>query len=158
MGYLIVPTLLVILFAPAPASKPALADFGRFSKAIGQQISIVDTQGVVHEGTLRAASSAGVTMQFGPTTRMFQSGSIASAERLRDRSFDGAIRGALFGIVYGVLASQGATNDRQALQIALGMTTTCAGMGFALDYSQSHRQALYRAVNDPAPLKVSLRF
>src|SRR5262245_52977740 len=116
---LIIPLLLAVIYLPVPVDKAALADFGRFSKAVGQHVALVDVDGLAHDGVVRAASSSAITVQTGKTYRTFQNGTIVSAERLRDSSVDGAIRGALFGLIYGAMASQGADTLQQGRNIAL---------------------------------------
>lgn len=158
MGYLIFPLLLGVVLAPAPKpSQQKLADFTRFSTAVGRQIAIVDNDGDVREGLLRSVSTSDLTVQFRSGERIFQRDVIASAERMRDGRIDGAIRGAIFGVVIGAFATQGARTNGEAASIFIGSVVTYAGIGYAIDASQSHREPLYRAPARPN-VKVSLRF
>ena len=159
MGYFVLPLLLLIGVVPAPSPSAAtLADFDRFSKAVGHRIALVDAEGIVREGVVRAVSSSDVTMQFGSTEKVFPSATIASADRLKDGRVDGAVRGALFGLVVGALASQGARDEGEATRIGLASMALYSAIGWAIDASQTHRQPLYKANLPPPAVKVSLRF
>jgi hypothetical protein len=159
MGILIFPLMALLPFMPAPKTPDhVLANFSRFSGAIGQEISVVDIDGTVREGVLVSASASGVTMRFGPNERVFNRDVIASAERLKDGRVDGAIKGAIFGFVMGALASQGARSDSEASKIALTSTAIYSGVGWVIDAAQDHRQTLYRAPASQPGVKLSIRF
>jgi hypothetical protein len=160
MGAFIFPLILVITFAPAPQpSESTLADFSRFSKTIATRISLVERDGTVREGTVSAISADAVTLMFGIGERTFQKTEIFSAERLRDSSKDGALRGVLFGAFMGLVLGQG--YDLSAGDW-LGWVSAYAGIGWAIDAAQTHRQPIYRVPGSSAAakptVKMSLRF
>ena len=157
MGYLIVPTLLLI-FLPSPEQRAhRLEDFSRLSRAVGKEVSLVDRSGLIHEGIVEAATVDGVTLRVGSATVSFPRAEVASAERVKDGRIDGAIRGALIGAVLTGLGSQGCVS-----------ATACpfwrpvavyAVAGYLLDASESNPQPLFRAPSaSAATLKVSFRF
>jgi hypothetical protein len=144
------------VFAPTPSSlEHAVGDFGRFSEVINQQIALVEMDGTVREGIVQAASASELTMRFGSGEKTFQRDVIASAERLRDRRVDGTIKGAIFGTVMGLLVAQ-AYQDNAGAAI-LGSAVVYAGLGFALDAAQTHREPIYRGT-PKAAAKISFRF
>jgi hypothetical protein len=144
-----------MLIAGGPVRSPsdaALANFANLSRAVGQEIAMIDAEGVVREGMLRAASANDVTMQFGSTERIFQRDSILSAERLRDGRLDGAIKGAVFGVML-ALTTASDSADFWVTSIVL-----YSGIGYAIDASQTNRVPLYKTTASKPALKVSLRF
>lgn len=162
MGALIFPLILVITFAPAPQpSESRLADFSRFSKTTGTRISLVERDGTVREGTVSATSADAVSLMFGSGERTFPKAEVFSAERMRDSSKDGAVRGALFGALMGLLLAGGGAYDLSAGDWLAGVSVY-AGIGWAIDASQTHRQPIYRAPGSSAAakpaVKMSLRF
>ena len=159
MEFLTIPVLLLVIFAPVPSDKAKLADFGRFSNAIGQQISLVDDDGFVHEGVLRAASSSEVTMEFGSSTKTFKRDVIASGERKRDGRIDGLIKGMLIGLLHaGAVVAEPETRGSRGT-IWLTTLTFWASIGYVVDATQNHPQPIYRAPAPPKPaVKMSLRF
>ena len=158
MGYLILPTLILMLLPTPGARAHQLEDFSRFSRAIGQEVSLVDKNGLIREGVLEAATADGVTLRFGSATESFPRGEVASAERTTDGRIDGTIKGALLGIVLTALASQGYDSTTPGY-VPWVSIAAYAGAGYLLDAAEAHRQPLYRAPTPPAPkLKVSLRF
>lgn len=158
MEYLLLPAILLILFGPAPSDKTHLADFDRFAKAVGQEITIVDADGIVREGVVRGASPTDVTMQFGTTERIFQRDAVSSASRLRDGRIDGLIKGVVFGMLNALAIVGEPETEGSRGEIWLTTITFWGGVGYLLDAAQSHPQPFYKA-NMPQPtLKVSLRF
>ena len=163
MGYFILPLLIGIAIAPMPhPSEKTLADFSRFSKTTGTRISLVERDGTVREGKVSAATADTVTIAFGMGERTFSQTDIVSADRLRDSTKDGAIRGALFGAIIGILAGQGYSSSEDAMKGWYASVAIYAGIGWALDASQTHRQPIYRVLGPaaaPTPaVKMSLRF
>jgi hypothetical protein len=156
MGFLTFPVLLLLVFTPH-SSERALSDFGRFEKAVNTEIAIVDMDGTVREGILRSVSASELTMEFGASQRIFQRDAIASGERLRDGRLDGTIKGAIFGLLIGVLTSQAYDSGRDAAPVFLGSVAVYAGLGYAFDAAQTHRQPIYRGAPTPAA-KIALRF
>ena len=156
MGAFLIPFLLIVAITPTPgASEKTLANFSRFSKAVGAPIVIIDREGTVREGRLSAATADSVTVQFGAGERVFSEAAVASAERLKDGVKDGFIKGAIFGAVVGILAGQGYDSEGGAVAGWFGSVAIYGLIGTAIDASQKHREPIYRA---PAAVKVSVRF
>jgi len=159
MGAILVPVLIIIALSPTPGpSEQALADFSRFSKAVGKPIALIDHEGAVREGRLSAASVDSVTVQFAGGDRVFSQSAIASAERLKDGVKDGFIKGAIFGAVVGVFAGQGYDSPGGAVAGWFGSVAIYGLIGTAIDASQKHREPIYRATAPAPAMKVSLRF
>jgi hypothetical protein len=157
---LALPLFLLFLLGPnGNGSESRLADFSRFTKAIGAEIAIVDREGIVREGVVMAASADEVTMSFSGTPKTFSRDAVASGERLRDGRRDGVIKGAIFGALAGFVVMQGYPSEGSAR--AAGFVSTVAiysGIGWVLDAAQTHREPIYRA-QAPAPgVKLSVRF
>jgi hypothetical protein len=159
MGIVFFPLVMLALAAPAKQpSAETLADFARFSKAVGREIAIVDRDSLYQEGTLTAASHAAVSVRIGSSTTTFKRDAVMSAERLRDSRKDGVIKGALFGALLGALASQGYTSEARANAGLRKSVAACAAIGWALDAAESNRVPIYRAPAPAPKLKLSLRF
>lgn len=160
MGYLILPTLILMLLPTPGASANQLEDFSRLSRAIGKEVSLVDQSGLIREGIVEAATADGVTLRFGSATQSFPRAEVASAERTTDGRIDGTIKGALLGLVMGAMASQGCDSTMPRCNYAIwAVVAGYAGVGYLMDAADANRQPLYRAPAPPAPkLKVSLRF
>jgi len=161
MCYLAIPLLL--LFVMSPGSKPPedLADFSRFSQAINQKIAIVERDGTLHEGVLTTATGDDVKMRVGSDTRSFARADVMSAERSADGRKDGAIKGAIFGAVLGLVVAQSYDGPKPARDW-VGAIAVYAGIGWALDAAQSHREPIYRSMpvtpSITNGLKITLRF
>jgi hypothetical protein len=160
MGLIAFPLLLLLAFGPGPKpSEQALADFSRFSNAVGTEISLVDRDGTVREGLIAGATADEVTMKFGSGSRAFPRVDIVSAERLRDGRKDGAIKGAIFGAVLGLIVVPFYETSGQKVGGVASMMALYSGIGWALDASQTHRETIYRSAAAPAgAVKISLRF
>jgi hypothetical protein len=159
MRYLIVPVLFVVFVAAPAAHAQGIEDFKSFSRAIGKEVSLVDRSGVIREGIVEAATADAVTLRFGSATSSFLRAEIASAERLKDQSSDGAIKGALWGLLVIVLPNQGYASAGDAFAASWRIVAGFTVAGYLLDAAQTHRQPLYRAPSaSPPTLKVSLRF
>ena len=159
MSYRLLAVLFVMLVSTPVAYAQGLEDFSAFSRAIGKEVSVVDRTGLIREGIVEAATADDVTLRFGAATQSFRRAEIASAERLRDESSDGAIRGLLWGLLLAVLPNQGYDSVAQGLSYSLGMVAVFTGAGYLFDAAETNRQPLYRAPSASAPtLRVSLRF
>jgi hypothetical protein len=154
MRYLLLPVVFVIV-ATSAAHAQALEDFSNISRAIGKEVSIVDRIGLVREGVLEAVTADAVTLRVGSATTQLERAVIASAERIKDDSSDGAIRGALLGLAIILVPNQGGFSFAGYWRgVAL-----LAAVGYVADVTESNRQPLYRAPSASAPtLKVSWRF
>lgn len=153
----IVLALLLLAAVPANAQDTHLTDFSRFNKAVGDEVAIIDLDGNVREGVLKSVSEMDLTMQFASGEKVFQRDAISGGDRLRDRTGDGAIKGAVFGALVGLLYLGAYDNLSEAAAPYMTSVAVYAGIGWLFDASQTHRETIYRATPKP-PLKVSLRF
>ena len=159
MGYLILPVL-VIVFVPLGPCPDQLEDFSRFSRAIGQQVALVDHGGVFREGIVDAATAESVTLRVGSIKTSFPRAGVARADRTKkDSSIDGALKGALIGFALTALASQGCDSTIPRCPSWIPFTAITAA-GYVIDASVAKPRPLYRAPSSsPSPtLSVSLRF
>jgi hypothetical protein len=84
---------------------------------------------------------------------------IASAERLKDESSDGAVRGAIWALVLAVMPNQGWTSAGDYWRTVAMAFVVLPTAGYLLDAADAKRQPLYRAPTASSPtLKVSIRF
>lgn len=163
MGYLALLATLLFVFAPlSEAAAQGLQDFARFSKAIGKEVVIVDQHGLVREGVVESSTADDVRLRIGSATHTLARQEVASAHHVKDSSDDGAAKGFLIGLVMGVMASQGSTQESMMTDYLLGVALY-TGLGYAFDAMNVNRQAFYRAPapasSGPSPaLKFSLRF
>ena len=140
--------LLMILILKGPGEPAdARADFSRFTKAINQEIAIVDIDGTVREGILTEAADDQVSVRFGSGTRTFSRANIASAERTRDGRIDGAVKGVIFGSVMGVLSS---AYSSHSAGMWLTWLSVYGSVGYLLDAAQTNREPIYRSPAAPA--------
>lgn len=154
---LLIPVVAILLAIPALQNQN-IEDFSRFSKSVGQQISLVDSHGVVREGLLAAATADAVKMQFAGGEKSFSRAEVMSAERLHEGTVDGAMKGAILGFVMVALASQGTRNEAEAAKVAWISVAVYSGVGWAIDAAQTHRPPIYRAALPQPGVKMSLRF
>lgn len=153
--------VLVVLSLLAPGevraqsiAPPREADFSRLSKAEGEPISFVDSEGTVREGVLISASADAITVKFASGERVFTKSAIASADRLRDGTGDGVIKGAIVGAVIGaMILGSGADGGFFARSVAV-----YGAFGWFFDALNTNRQPIYRAAPAEAAVKLSLRF
>ena len=167
MGYAIFPVLFVVLvFAPS-ARAQGLEDFGRFSRAIGDKVSVTDRGGLVREGIVEAATADEITLRFGSLTHRLPRVEIASAEWMKDGRRDGAIKGAIFGAITGAWAMIQYHRHPEWLSpsanrpgMFLFNVSTWSGIGWVLDAAQTNRKPLYRApvAATTGTLQLSFRF
>jgi hypothetical protein len=157
--------LLLVAIVPMTANAQALNDFSRLAKALNKDISLVEADGTVREGRLVAAGPDGVTMRFASGTKVFKADQIASAERLKDGIGDGAIKGAIFGGLMGLLVFAGSSDDYNTSRAGPWLTSTVfySGLGFVLDLAHTAREPIYRSPVGPppvskAPMSFSFRF
>ena len=157
MRYWILPVLFVT-FAAAPAAAQQvreIEDFGNLSRAIGKKVSIVDLSGQIREGVIEAADWKEVTLRNKSGKEWLSRADIASAERMKDDSSDGAIRGALFAL------SMILVPNIEGFSFGTYWRTVvfCSVPGYLFDATDAVRMPLYRAPSAAAPtLKLSLRF
>lgn len=161
MGFLTLPVLLLLTVTPAPDRVRDLGDFTRFRKTVGEHVALVQQDGTVRQGVVTDATIDQVTMRFGTGTTTFARTEVASADRLRDGRKDGVVKGALFGVFFGLLMNHAYSENGGDFRAghwaqAIG---TYAGIGYLLDAAQTHREPIYRASPAVAPkVKLSLRF
>jgi hypothetical protein len=140
MGFLTLPAIVIVIMLPGFTSANALADFGRFAAAEGQEIAVVDMFGAERLGRLVAASDTSVTLGFGAGTHTFQRADVLKADRLRDSNVDGLLKGVAVGALVGWMAALD-------LGAARGFSSSIAvygSMGLLLDHANKNREPLYR--------------
>lgn len=152
--------VLFFTFAAAPVTYgQGLEDFSRISRAIGKDVSVVDRSGLVREGIVEAVTTDGVRLRVGSATEWLPRADIASAERIKDESSDGAVRGAIWALAVALIPNQGWTSGGDYLR---GVAMAFIGFptaGYLLDGAESNRQPLYQAPSTSSPtLKISFRF
>ena len=135
------------------------SDFSRLANAIDTEISLVDRNGAIREGVLTEYTTDAVTMTLGSQTRVIPRPDVVSAERIHDRRTDGPAKGAIVGFIVGLVARQFADSPGKGWAHWVGWTGIGAGVGWMLDASQDHREALYESWTMPRPgVKVTLQF
>ncbi len=152
--------VLFVIFVATPAAQAqGLEDFKRISRVIGKEVSVVDRSGLIREGIVEAATADGVRLRVGSATEWLPRADIASAERMKDESSDGALRGAIWALAVALIPNQDTTSAGDYWRsVAIAFVVFPIG-GYLLDAAESNRQPLYRATPSPAPpLKVSWRF
>jgi hypothetical protein len=159
MRHLLLSVLFVILVSAPATYAQGLEAFLNISRAIGKEVSVVDRSGLIREGILEAATADAVTLRVGSATQWLLRADIASAERMKDESSDGALRGAIWALALALIPNQGwesAGDYLRSVAIAFVVFPTA---GYLLDAAESNRQPLYRAPSASSPtLKVSWRF
>jgi hypothetical protein len=159
MRYLILPVLFAIFVAAPAAHAQGLEDFSNISRAIGKEVSVVDRSGLIREGILEAATADAVTLRVGSATQWLPRADVASAERMKDESSDGALRGAIWALAVALIPNQGWTSAGDYLRSVAIAFVVFPTAGYLLDAAESNRQPLYRAPSASSPtLKISFRF
>src|SRR5215203_1305322 len=144
MTFLIIPGLFFLMAAPMPGPPAkALADFSRISRALNQQIALIEADGTEHEGVLTAVTGDQVSVRSAAGENTISRANIASVARKGDGRIDGVVKGALFGFVIAALASQGCDNTTRCHPWRLVAAT--AGIGYWFDAEETHWRPLYRA-------------
>ena len=140
MGFLTLPAIIIVIMLPGFTSADALADFGRFAAAQGDEVAVVDMFGAERLGRIVAASDTSVTMGFGAGTHTFQRADVLKADRLRDGNLDGLLKGVAVGALVGWMAAM-------ELGTARGFTGSIAvygSIGLLLDHANKNREPLYK--------------
>lgn len=142
MGFLMLPTMILIIMFPGFTPTPALAEFSRFAQAQGEEVAVVDMFGAERIGRVIAASSTNVTLEFGSATRVFEHADVLKADRLRDGTRDGLIKGMLIGGLVGWVV--GWESPSRAGRTFVGAVSVYGGIGYLLDRANTNRAPLYR--------------
>ena len=159
MRHLVLPALFVTVVAIPAAQAQGLEDFKSLSRAIGKEVSVVDRGGLIREGIVEAATADGVKLRVGSTTEWFPRSDIASAERMKDESSDGAIKGAIWALAVALIPNQGWASGGDYLRGVAMALVIFPTAGYLLDAAESNRQPIYRAPSASSPtLKISFRF
>ena len=161
MGLLIFPLMIVLIAVPGiPVSAGVLADFSRLQKAQNADVAVLDQTGIERIGRLMKATDTNVTLQFGSTTHTLERADVFSADRLRDSTKDGVVKGAIFGLLVGLIAMQGFDSSDQFPEAVVASMTVYGGVGYLLDRAHTSRAPLYRApkLQPPTPVTVRLKF
>jgi hypothetical protein len=158
MGYRILAALFVLFVATPAARAQSLEDFASISRAIGKEVSVVERTGPIREGIVEAVTADGLKLRVRSATEWVPRADIASAERMKDESSDGALRGAIWALAVALIPNQGWTSAGEywrTVGIAFVVFPTA---GYLFDAAESNRQPLYRAPSPAPMLKVSRRF
>jgi hypothetical protein len=151
--------LLLIAFIPTPKpSAETLTDFSRFAKATGQQVVLVERDGTMLEGVVAAATPDAVTMRFAAGDRVLEKAAIASADRLRDGTKDGFIKGAVVGALFFLVVTTSYDVEVRGIDVVRA-SAVYGAIGWSLDALNKNRHPIYRAPAVAAPaVKMSFRF
>jgi hypothetical protein len=158
MGYRTVLTLIVIAAAAPAAHAQAVEDFAVLTRAIGKDVSVVDRSGLTREGVIDTVTADGVSLRVGSGQLWLARDEIASAERMKDDSGDGALKGLIWAVVLALVPNQGYSSTGDYLQGVAGMLVILPTVGYLLDAANTERQPLYRAPSAVPTLKLSWRF
>lgn len=150
------PVLLAVLLTAPAAHAQGIKDFLNFSRAIGKEVSVTDRNGFIREGIVEAVTADQVTLRIGATTESFPRTVVASADRVKDERVDGAVKGALLGLLGLAVSYQGCgTTDCSFWKTAI----VAGALGYLIDAAESHPQPLYRGPQaSTSPLKITFRF
>ncbi len=144
----IVLTSLVLLLLPA--SVRAQSSSGLVS-AEGRPVFVIDVDSREWQGRLLKATKDTLIIESETGTREFQLTNVKRVDADGDRIRDGAIKGALFGLILGALSS-----GHGGARIIVGGTVIYGLVGAGLDAAHQSKHTVY---NGPAPqLGVSLRW
>jgi hypothetical protein len=158
MRHLISPMVFVIFVATPAAHAQGLEDFKSISRVIGKEVSVVARSGLIREGVVEAATDHGIRLRVGSATEWLPRADIASAERMKDASSDGALRGAIWALAVALIPNQGWTSAKDYMRTVAIAFVVFPTAGYLLDAADSNRQPVYRAPSPPPTLKVSWRF
>jgi hypothetical protein len=143
MEFLFLPLIIGALALPAPSpSAERLADFTRIRDAVREEVYIVDSAGQEGRVTILQAGDQAVTVLVGQQSVQMSRDAIVGVDRARDTTTDGVIKGALIGLLVGLIAETNTPNadGRYLLQGVV----TYGGLGYLFDRGHVSRQALYR--------------
>lgn len=139
MDLLSLPLLILILLLPE-STPGQLADFSRFARVKGEEVAVVDMFGAERLGRVIAATDTTVTLGFGTGSHTFDRVDVLKADRLRDGTRDGLIRGMAIGALVGwAVTREGGVAGGFAASVGV-----YGGLGFFFDYTNTDRAPLYR--------------
>jgi hypothetical protein len=156
MVLLIYPLLFGIILLPDPGPRGAvLEDFTRIDRAVGESIYVVDRNGSERVGQVVGVDDRALRLQVGPQVFAIDRSAILAADRRRDRTTDGVIKGALFGLIAGLFAIQGTDGSGgEATRVVIGSMAIYGSIGYAFDRANHVRTPLYRAPRTVAAVTV----
>jgi hypothetical protein len=138
---LLSPLFLVLIITLPDVTPTQLTDFSRFAKVPGEEIAVVDVFGAESLGRVIAATDTSVTLGLRAGSHTFHRADLLSADRLRDGTSDGLIR----GLAIGVLSSWAASREQGLTFREFAVSVSVSGaVGYLLDRSSSERAPLYR--------------
>lgn len=149
MGMLIVPVIITLLTVPVDhAGARQLDDFARLQRAVGDAVFVADSEGVERRLKLVRVDGDSAIFMAGANEVVMHRSTITNVDRAKDPSWDGALKGALFGAVMaGLLRAEVSGNSAS---FYLGGIGTYAALGYLVDVGITNRQAIYRASRAPA--------
>ncbi|MCC7124381.1 MAG: hypothetical protein IT178_06005 [Acidobacteria bacterium] len=161
MGILVVPVLITLLVLPVDhADAQRLANFDRLQRVTGHAVFVADAEGVERRLKLVRVDGDNAIFTAGANEVVMHRNSITNVDRARDASWDGAVKGAIFGVVVAGLLSAELSDNRA--DFYLSAVATYAGIGYLTDAAIGNRQPIYRAPaaapGTPAPRAPTLSF
>ncbi len=161
MGILIVPVLITLLAVPVDhAGARQLDDFGRLQCAAGHAVFVADGEGVERRLKLVRVDGDSAIFMAGENEVVLHRSTITNVDRAKDPSWDGALKGAVFGaLVAALLRGEVSGNSGSFYLSGIG---TYTALGYLVDAGITNRQPLYRAartsVAKPVPFAPTLSF
>jgi hypothetical protein len=149
------PTLALILFF-VPFAAPARAEdtFDDLVRKIhqGQTVIVIDQQGGRTQGRVESVSATALVVNFGQR-QTFTPADVRQVKR-PDRMWDGAIKGAAFGIIPAVLVGALDCDDCVPGWMAALAVGSGAGIGFAID-ALCGPKTVFRGSSQPSRVTVA---
>lgn len=137
---------LSIVLSVALAAAPCMAQAQPAPRRADARPHVFVTLGAAEEpleGSLLDLSAESVTLVTGGVEWRYPLDQVTRIQRLGDRSYDGAVRGALIGAVCILTSAQGARNDRHLRQLVFTNVAVAAALGWVLDRVHVGRTTLY---------------
>ncbi|MCA1585587.1 MAG: hypothetical protein LC791_12755 [Acidobacteria bacterium] len=149
-AFMIIGLILGIAYFPGPPiDAKALADFTRLQRELGHIVQVTDRNGKEMIATLGTADANELTLEFGRHVQRLAATEIAHIERRGDSVVDGAIKGALIGLILGTLTAQGAETPGDTWKVFLGSMGLYGSLGVLIDHGHDGWTSVYRS--PPAP-------
>jgi len=131
--------LLVLPLLVAAPAQPAESQTDRLKSSRGQHVAVIDEDRREWQGKLREVEADKLVIDIDSATRAFELTKVRRVDADGDRVIDGAIKGAIFGGLTGLLVSGGRS---QALVVG---GATWGLVGIAIDALTRCRHTVYRS-------------